>query len=113
MRHLMPVIAASLLVLAVGAGTARADSVGSTASQAVDKVKEGAAAVGKTVTEGAKAAVDAGRRAIATGSQKVHDAVAPAPATSPAPAPAPSISTSPEPAPASVAPVPPAENSGK
>ena len=111
MRHLMPVIAASLLVLAVGAGTARADSVGSTASQAVDKVKEGAQAVGKTVSEGAKAAVDAGRRAVATGSQKVHDAVAPAPATSPAPAPA--ISTSPEPAPAPVAPAPPAENSGK
>lgn len=106
MRHLMPVIAASLLVLAVGAGTARADSVGSTASQAVDKVKEGAEAVGKTVSEGAKAAVDAGRRAIATGSQKVHDAVAPAPATPPAP------SASPPPEPAPVAPAP-AENSGK
>lgn len=106
MRHLMPVIAASLLVLAVGAGTARADSVGSTASQAVDKVKEGAEAVGKTVSEGAKAAVDAGRRAIATGSQKVHDAVAPAPATPPAP------SASPPPEPAPVAPAP-AENGGK
>lgn len=106
MRHLMPVIAASLLVLAVGAGTARADSVGSTASQAVDKVKEGAEAVGKTVSEGAKAAVDAGRRAIATGSQKVHDAVAPAPATPPAP------SASPPSEPAPVAPAP-AENSGK
>ena len=105
MRHLMPVIAASLLVLAVGAGTAQADSVGSTASQAVDKVKEGAEAVGKTVSEGAKAAVDAGRRAIATGSQKVHDAVAPAPA--------PSTSLSRARAPAPAAPAPPAENSGK
>ncbi len=95
MRRLAPIAIASLLTLASGAVAAHAQSAGTpaqtpTPGSAVDdagqKIKKGATEVGEGITRAAKDAWQAGKDAVATGSQKVHDAVAtPAPAKQPEP----------------------------